>query len=82
MHANAAPARLAGLRGAALVGADVAPVRSRCDVETHVTVTSPRKLDGFQLEEIACFEPSFVLTVAANSVGVRLPIELCGRLSL
>ena len=44
-------------------------------------LTSPQKLDGFQLEEVASMGPS-VLTTRANSIGVRLPIELWGRLSL
>jgi len=45
-------------------------------------LTCPPKLDGFQLEEIASFCPSAILTELANSIGVRFPIELWGRCSL
>jgi len=47
-----------------------------------VDMTCPPKLDGFQLEEIASFCPSAILTELANSIGVRFPIELWGRCSL
>jgi hypothetical protein len=55
--------------------------RRQLNYAADFTVTSPQKLDGFQLEEVASTALS-VLTVRANSIGVRLPIELWGRLSL
>src|SRR4051794_13865289 len=55
---------------------------SRGSSSGSVTLTGPPKLDGFQLEEIASFCPSAILTEFANSIGVRFPIELWGRCSL
>ena len=48
------------------------------DYAACLSLTFPRKLDGFQVEDFAFLGPS-ILTERANSTGVRLPIEPWGR---
>ena len=55
--------------------------RARVDYGLSGPLTSPKKLDGFQLEDFASLGP-VILTERANSTGVRLPIEPWGRHSL
>jgi len=58
----------------------VISIEEEQDVPSHMT--APQKLVRFQVEEIASLSLALVLTDSAYSIGVRLPIEVCGLFPL